>query len=63
MTLRMPKNVVMDLKKFVPMQGFGGYQELMRAYFGSGLRVDMEQLEGSAIAQLIERLREVGGVG
>lgn len=32
----------------------------MRAYVGSGLSEDMEQLEGSAIAQLIEKMREEG---
>ncbi len=59
-TLRMPEDVVADLKKIAPLKGFGGYQGLMRAYVGSGLREDMERLEGSAIAQLIEKLREEG---
>ena len=59
-TLRMPEDVVTDLKKIAPLKGFGGYQGLMRAYVGSGLRDDMEQLEGSAIAQLLEKLREEG---
>lgn len=59
-TLRMPEDVVADLKKIAPLKGFGGYQGLMRAYVGSGLRNDMEQLEGSAIAQLLDKLREVG---
>ena len=59
-TLRMPEDVVTDLKKIAPLKGFGGYQGLMRAYVGSGLREDMEQLEGSAIAQLLEKLREEG---
>jgi hypothetical protein len=59
-TLRMPEDVVTDLKKIAPLKGFGGYQGLMRAYVGSGLRDDMEQLEGSAIAQLLDKLREEG---
>lgn len=59
-TLRMPEDIVTDLKKIAPLKGFGGYQGLMRAYVGSGLREDMEQLEGSAVAQLLDKLREEG---
>ncbi len=59
-TLRMPEDVVADLKKVAPLKGFGGYQGLMRAYVGAGLREDMEQLEGSAIVQLLDRLRDEG---
>ncbi len=39
-TLRMPEDVVSDLKRIAPLKGFGGYQGLMRAYVGSGLRDD-----------------------
>lgn len=59
-TLRMPEDVVADLKKVAPLKGFGGYQGLMRAYVGAGLRDDMEQLEGSAIVRLLDRLRDEG---
>lgn len=59
-TLRMPEDVVSDLKKVAPLKGFSGYQGLLRAYVGAGLREDMERLEGSAVAQLIEKLRENG---
>jgi len=59
-TLRMPEDVVNDLKRIAPLKGFGGYQGLMRAYVGSGLREDMEQMEGSAVAQLLDKLREEG---
>lgn len=59
-TLRMPEDVVADLKRIAPLKGFGGYQGLMRAYVGSGLREDMEQMEGSAVAQLLDKLREEG---
>ncbi len=59
-TLRMPADVVDDLKRVAPLKGFSGYQALMRAYVGAGLREDMERLEGSAIAQLVEKLRQSG---
>jgi hypothetical protein len=59
-TLRMPQDVVDDLKRVAPLRGFTGYQALLRAYVGAGLRDDMERFEGSAVAQLIERLRDSG---
>lgn len=59
-TLRMPADVVEDLKRVAPLKGFSGYQALMRAYVGAGLREDMEQMEGSAVAQLVEKLRQSG---
>ena len=59
-TLRMPEDVVTDLKRLAPLRGFSGYQTLMRTYVGVGLREDMERFEGSAIARLIERLRDDG---
>lgn len=59
-TLRMPQDVVDDLKRVAPLRGFAGYQALLRAYVGAGLRDDMERFEGSAVARLIERLRDSG---
>jgi len=59
-TLRMPADVVDDLKRVAPLRGFSGYQALIRAYVGAGLREDMERLDGSAVAQLLQRLREDG---
>ena len=48
-TLRMPDDVVNDLKKVAPLKGFSGYQGLLRAYVGAGLREDLERMEGSAV--------------
>lgn len=59
-TLRLPEDVVSDLKKVAPLKGFSGYHGLLRAYVGAGLREDLENMEGSALAQLIERLRTDG---
>ncbi len=59
-TLRMPEDVIVDLKRVAPLKGFSGYQGLMRAYVGAGLRDDMERFEGSVVARLIEKLRESG---
>lgn len=59
-TLRMPDDVVNDLKKVAPLKGFSGYQGLLRAYVGAGLREDLELMEGTAVVQLIEKLRADG---
>lgn len=45
-SLRMPEDVVEDLKRVAPRLGFSGYQPLLRTYVGQGLRRDLEKLEG-----------------
>lgn len=59
-TLRMPTDVVEDLKDVAPILGFSGYQPLIRAYIGRGLREDLERLEDSGLQALVENLRRRG---
>ncbi len=60
-SIRMPEDVVADLKRIAPMLGFSGYQPLMRAYVGQGLRSDLARLESdSNISLLIDSLRRQG---
>jgi hypothetical protein len=59
-TLRMPEDVVEDLKKVTPLLGFSGYQPLMRAYIGQGLRVDLERFESETVTALIASLKRRG---
>jgi hypothetical protein len=59
-TLRMPGDVVEDLKRIAPMKGFTGYQALIRAYVGAGLREDLERYENSRLQKVLEQLREQG---
>lgn len=60
-TLRMPEDVVDDLKRIAPHLGFSGYQPLLRTYVGQGLRADLQRLEASpAIAALVDSLRRKG---
>jgi hypothetical protein len=59
-TLRMPEDVVEDLKRIAPALGFSGYQPLIRAYIGRGLRVDLARLQSDPIPQLVESLRRRG---
>ena len=51
-TLRMPEDVIDDLKRIAPLLGYSGYQPLMRAYIGQGLRADL--------ARLLENLKAQG---
>ena len=50
-TLRMPEDVILDLKRVAPLKGFSGYEGLMRSYVGAGLCDDMERFEGSTVAK------------
>ena len=60
-SIRMPKDVIDDLKRIAPLLGFSGYQPLIRAYIGQGLRVDLERLEGVPdIARFVESLKRRG---
>jgi len=59
-SLRMPEDVIEDLKEIAPTLGFSGYQPLMRSYIGQGLRKDLQRLEGSQLKTLTESLRKHG---
>lgn len=60
-TIRMPEDVVSDLRRVAPHRGFAGYQPLIRAYIGQGLRDDLADLENKPdISKLIASLRKHG---
>jgi hypothetical protein len=59
-TIRMPEDVVDDLKRVAPLLGFSGYQPLMRAYIGQGLRVDLERFESETLTALVASLKRRG---
>jgi hypothetical protein len=60
-SIRMPEDVIEDLKRVAPLLGFSGYQPLMRAYIGQGLRADLERLDQeSNVSRLVESLRQQG---
>lgn len=60
-SLRMPEDIVDDLKRIAPRLGFSGYQPLLRAYVGQGLRRDLETLEGSVeLSEFIDSLARHG---
>jgi len=60
-SIRMPEDVVEDLKRVAPLLGFSGYQPLIRAYIGQGLRKDLDRLDRNpGLERLIESLRQQG---
>jgi hypothetical protein len=59
--LRMPEDVLEDLRRIAPQLGFSNAEALIRAYIGQGLRNDLARLEQTPeISSLIESLRRKG---
>ncbi len=59
-SMRIPDDVIEDLKEIAPSLGFSGYQPLIRAYIGQGLRKDQARMENSQVQALTESLRKHG---
>lgn len=59
-SIRMPEDVIEDLKQVAPTLGFSGYQPLIRAYIGQGLRRDLARLDNDKVQVLAESLRRHG---
>jgi hypothetical protein len=59
-TLRMPEDVVESLKAIAPHKGHSGYQALLKAYVGEGLRRDEAVYLYGPAARLAEALRKRG---
>jgi hypothetical protein len=59
-TIRMPEDVIKDLKRIAPSLGFTGYQPLARAYIGQGLCADLERLDNNAVSAFIDSLKRHG---
>ena len=59
-SIRMPEDLIDDLKEIAPALGMSGYQPLIRAYIGQGLRKDLERLDNSQVQAITESLRKQG---
>jgi hypothetical protein len=59
-SIRVPEDVIDDLKLLAPVLGFSGYQPLIRAYIGQGLRKDLARLENDQMKVVAESLRRRG---
>ncbi len=57
-TMRLPEDVIDDLKHIAPLVGFRGYQALIRAYIGQGLArhvTEINQRNDPAVAAALQR--------
>lgn len=43
-TIRMPEDLLEQLKRVAPTKGMSGYQPLMKFYISQGLRKDLQQI-------------------
>lgn len=59
-TLRMPQDIVDDLKAMAPELGFNGYQPLIRAYISEGMRRDEAKLYYTPAKRMAEALKAKG---
>jgi len=59
-TMRIPEDVLADLKRIAPLLGHSGYQPLIRAYIGAGLREDLERMERDPFGRFVAELKEQG---
>lgn len=59
-SMRVPEDVIEDLRRVAPALGFSGYQPLIRAYVGQGLRKDLAKLDRGSAQALAESLRRRG---
>ena len=59
-TLRVPADVVEDLKAMAPQLGFAGYQPLIRAYISEGMRRDEKRLYFTPVKRMAEALKARG---
>ncbi len=48
-SLRLPEDVIDDLKEIAPGMGFNGYQPLIRAFIGQGLRDELARIEAERL--------------
>jgi hypothetical protein len=59
-SIRIPEDVIDDLKMVSEVLGFSGYQPLVRFYIGQGLRKDLEKVEAAKAPELILALKKRG---
>ena len=59
--LKIPEDVLEDLRRLAPQLGFSNAEALIRAYIGQGLRKDLVKIEQMPeVSSLIESLRRKG---
>jgi len=58
--IRLPEDVVQDLKEMAPVFGIGSFQALIRAYISEGMRRDESTLNLPEVRNLLEGLKRDG---
>jgi hypothetical protein len=61
-SLRIPEDVLQNLKRVAPLKGMSGYQALMKFYIGQGLRKDLRELWQAENAAKLEAVLVECGV-
>jgi hypothetical protein len=59
-SIRMPEDVLENLREVSTALGFSGYQPLIRFYIGQSLRKDLARIEGDPVAIMADSLRRHG---
>ncbi|MDB5806259.1 MAG: hypothetical protein JWN73_3581 [Betaproteobacteria bacterium] len=59
-SMRLPAQMIEELKEIAEAKGFSGYQGLMRYYVSRGMRADPEELDRPDIEAIARALKESG---
>jgi hypothetical protein len=59
-SIRVPEDVLDDLKRIAPRKGMGGYQALIKFYISQGLRKDRRELWEAEHSKIETVLAECG---
>ncbi|HEX4330263.1 MAG TPA: hypothetical protein VH105_25970 [Burkholderiales bacterium] len=59
-SMRLPAQMIEELKEIAEAKGFSGYQGLMRYYVSQGMRADLEELDRPDIEAIARALKESG---
>jgi hypothetical protein len=59
-SMRLPAQMIEELKEIAEAKGFSGYQGLMRYYVSQGMRADLEELDRPDIEAIARALKASG---
>jgi len=59
-SLRIPEDVLADLRTLAPILGLSGYQSLIKAYISQGLRRDWVRMKEEPLMRVAESLERQG---
>lgn len=59
-SLRVPEDVLADLRTLAPILGLSGYQSLIKAYISQGLRRDWARVQEEPLMRVAESLERQG---